>query len=189
MRGFVFILAVSVFFDVAATRPAAACTPVDNWAHVLDPAQADDHTPPSAVTVHDVIVSRDSGGDGCAASCGGPDLTIQLTASDDRSGPIGYRVAIVGGRPPRGLWINPEPVAPAYGASHLQYLFEDDDYGWSFDVELRAVDGNGNLGPATRVTIADPDAPEGGCAAARRSRSSVGLAIAAALVTRRRRRR
>lgn len=159
-------IAPTALLAVVAPRPAGACEPVDNLPHELDPQQADDRTPPAAPVVRDVIVDVDAGESACStARCGGPTLMLVVAAADDRAraDQLGYLVTVASGRAPAGLTLDAGPVRPP---GQLIYLFDPDDRGWSMELSIRAVDANGNVGPATLVAIADPDAGAG-CTAGR----------------------
>jgi len=140
-------------------RPSGACSPVedDYGPHDRDPAFVTDTVAPSAVdATYDVY--RSSGGGGCANSCGSGFSTIQLSvhATDDRTSSerMGYRFTIVGGQPPPRILFPTGDRISSYG--QFNWRFDPDyDGAFSFDVEIRAVDLNGNLGPATIVTLAD----------------------------------
>jgi len=139
-------------------RPSGACSPAedDDGPHERDPAFVTDTVAPSAVDAT-FDVYRSSGGGGCD-SCGGGFNTIQLslTASDDRTpeGRMGYRFTIVGGQPPPSILFPTGDRIASYG--QVNWRFDSAYHGsFSFDVEIRAVDLNGNVGPATIVRLTD----------------------------------
>jgi len=145
-------------------RPSGACdlVPEDYGPHDLDPAFASDEVAPGPVQVtYDVFhASRESAGCGVHDTCGTGESTVHLvvSATDDRTPAeqLGYRFAIVGGQPPPHIRFPTGDRRAGWGGE-LYWRF-DGDYGgaFSFDVEIRAVDLNGNVGPATVVTISDP---------------------------------
>jgi hypothetical protein len=124
--------------------PAAACSFVGNRRHVLDPAHAADATPPGPTTVLDVTVGRYDT-DGCVSdTCGAYGvLTLSLAATDDATpgGDLAYQLVAVRGSAPPGLLLD-QPI----GGDPLYLYFDFDDV-LDLDLEIRAVDLNGNLGP------------------------------------------
>jgi len=141
-------------------RPSGACSPVedDYGPHVLDPTASTDSVAPTETNAYFQTYRSDGGSVGCANSCGGGFNTIQLSvdAGDDRTPPnrMGYRFAIVGGQPPPSLLF---PVGDRISSNgDFNWRFDSSFHGsFSFDVEIRAVDLNGNVGAATTVTIKD----------------------------------
>lgn len=142
-------------------RPSGACSPVpdDNGPHELDVTFSADAVAPGAVDATSSVSRSSGGGGGCAGtdSCGGgfSMVRVALTAVDDRTPEerMGYRFAIVGGQPPPGL-LFPSGDRTAYG--EVNWRFDSSYRGsFSFDVSIRAVDLNGNVGPATTLTVAD----------------------------------
>jgi hypothetical protein len=115
---------------------------------VLDPAYATDAVAPGPVTAT-AEVSRSDEPDGCTIdTCGsGATIALAVSATDDRAPTerLGYRVAIVGGDVPEGFWVD----AAAIQANGWLYYSFNDDRAFSFQVEVRAVDLNGNAGPPT----------------------------------------
>ncbi len=140
-------------------RPSGACSPVedDYGPHERDPAFVTDTVAPSqADATYDIYRSSRSSA-GCD-SCGGGFNTIQLSinANDDRTPEerMGYRFSIVGGQPPPNLLFPTSDRIAGYG--QVNWRFDSSFHGsFSFDVEIRAVDLNGNLGPASVITITD----------------------------------
>jgi hypothetical protein len=143
-------------------RPAGACGayPADRGPHALDAAFANDTTPP---TTPAVIAEAWEGGSssGCGDSkCGHPSLVhVTVAATDDRAPPnrIGYKLAITRGEPPQGF----TPPSGALlaemfvdGTGELGLRYDDDaPSGWSFDLQVTAVDLNGNKSAPVTVTI------------------------------------
>lgn len=188
-----FVLALSVLFLIdLVPRPAGACSLAGNGIHQVDPAHAADTTPPGAVTATGLAIERyqDSSAP-CVAGCGDRGyITFEPSASDDATPAelVGYQLRVVRGTPPRGLQDVEDYAITTYGGPAYFY-FDYDAPGFDFDLEVRAVDLNGNLGPPLILQIAD--APESeGCAAGsgRHPLATWGFAIAAlAFVLRRRR--
>jgi hypothetical protein len=132
--------------------PAGACSPVTYMIHTLDAAFATDTTAPSglvaSVDIYDANYDPDSGGctEHVESSCG--DLSavvVTATAQDDRapSDRIGFRVRVVGGTAP--IYLPAEPVRSEIGNGEMRFL-TGGEHGFSFDLEIAAVDLNGNLG-------------------------------------------
>lgn len=156
------VLAVA-FLVVAPSipRPSGACSP--SWEgsepHELDPAYATDAAAPGTVGATFDIYRGENNSAGCNDSCGGGgfnEITLSLDATDDRTpgDRMGYRFTIVGGQPPPSLDF---PSGDRLvGRNDLTWSYDSSyDGKFSFDVEIRAVDLNGNVGPATIVTITD----------------------------------
>jgi len=168
-----------------------ACSLVGNSEQMLDPAQANDTTPPSAVTVS-AMLNRSPDRSGCneASSCGDlASIGIEVLASDNATPKerLGYELRLVGGEPPRGFQLPTAAVTP--NAIDTLYFYYDyaDHSGFSMDIEIRARDLNGNLGPPMVLTIEEE--PEGGCEAEPAPALGIGMLVAFATVLRRRRRR
>jgi len=196
MPRFRFLLAAAGVALVVAPRPADACSLIANGDWQPDTAQASDTTPPAAPTVEitDVHRSEDRSGCGGTSSCGDlATIHLAVSATDDRAtaAQLGYELRVVGGTPPAGF--DPEAagrVTPAFG-DELVFYFDFAAPSFEVDVEVRAVDANGNLGPPTVVTISDV-VDRGGCTTHRANSGMIGFgltALAAAVALRRRRAR
>lgn len=144
-------------------RPTGACSALPDNAgeHVVDTAFATDLVPPSAVTVA-IAVEREpgSGNGGCGgAACSDRSNIVFLSvdATDDRapSARLGYQLTVVAGQVPSGMIIPTTAVGAIDG--DLRLWFPNDTKAIAFDLEIRAVDLNGNVGPATVVAISDAD--------------------------------
>lgn len=138
-------------------RPSNACSiaPPDYGPLELDPTFETDTVPPSAVDVTYNVYRRDGGG--ACGSCGDfSSINVALTATDDRatSERLGFRFRLVGGGTPPGMTLPDDDRVSDYGSIYWRF---DSAYRGriSFDVEVRAVDLNGNVGPATVITIED----------------------------------
>jgi hypothetical protein len=151
---------LSTSANLVAPRPLGACSLASNDDHHLDPAFSTDKTAPGAVeaNVFDLVHHEDDGdGGGCGthvASCGSfGSLTIDVSATDDTAPAekIGYRLRMIGGDAPRGLNLPMQDVRP-FG-SQLQLYFDVDDYDFEFQLEISAVDLNGNVGAPTVLRI------------------------------------
>jgi hypothetical protein len=176
---------------VGATRPAHACSPPHTPPHELDATHAGDIVAPSEVTARAAILRTDDGGCGDKPDpCGDlAVIAITLEASDDATSfaDLGYELRLVGGELPLGLTLPTGPVrsGSTLGGS-LGLTFDGDDHaGFSFDLEIRARDLNGNLGPPTVLTIGEPG--EDGCATSHGSFAGfAGVLLALAFSVRRR---
>jgi uncharacterized protein (TIGR03382 family) len=176
-------------------RIAAACSPAPSYdPHVVDPSFATDTTPPGTVAAAAEVWwddGDDDSGGFCMPPCGGPGnhIALTLSSSDDRTpaDAIGYQIHVVGGSLPEGTDFPLDPVVPPYGDQIL--LRFSGESAFSVEIEIRAVDLNGNLGPAMRLAISGARRDEGGCAASGSSPplsfGLVGLALVAALRRRR----
>jgi hypothetical protein len=148
---------------------------------MLDAAQADDHVAPAAAaTSFDIVRFDNDGGCGGGAenSCSDTAIVaIAVTASDDRTpaDKIGYQLTLVSGELPAGMTLPQGAVVPFDGK--LNFVFRAEDRGgFTADLEVRARDLNGNLGPPTIVTISE--AGDGGCRTS--GASGLGLWVLAA---------
>jgi hypothetical protein len=138
-----YVIAALLAFAPSIPRPVGACTPypTDGGLHTLDLAHGTDRTPPSAPTASYSVYEgspADGGGCGGKPECGGAPATIyiDLSAIDDRTPAteMGYKLAIADGA-----------IGLRFDSTML--------HGWSFDLEIIAVDLNGNEGPPVIVTI------------------------------------
>jgi hypothetical protein len=150
------LAALAILLAPSIPRPVGACSLAapNGGPHELDPAESSDTVAPGAV---DVQVSLYDGQRerGCSQStCGDlpPAVHLVITSSDNRTPPelLGYRLRVVRGQPPVGSQIPSEAVRTT---GNLIYFNHSEDDSFDFDLEVRAVDLNGNLGPATVVTI------------------------------------
>jgi hypothetical protein len=109
--------------------------------------------------------NADSGGCGMAGCGDRASIHLELSATDDRAQPdlIGYEIRVIGGQPPVGL--DPMRDGRVQG-SQLYFFFDYGAPGFTVDLEIRAVDLNGNLGPPVVVTVTDAE-DGGGCMATR----------------------
>src|SRR3990172_5429235 len=160
------VLAASVLALLAFEGRAPACS-ITGWARYqfVPQEQAVDVTPPGAVTVAELVITRGQM-DGCelnsCADIGRIDLT--LTASDDRTPAedVGYKLRFASGeRPDADLRL---PEAPVHSPMTLYWGDGASDIQESFDffLEIAAVDRAGNTGPWTLIEIADGGSG-GGC--------------------------
>ena len=171
------VLAASVLALLAFEGRAPACS-ITGWArYQFDPQeQAVDVTPPGAVSVAELVVTRGQMG-GCelnsCADIGLIDLT--LTASDDRTPAedLGYKLRFASGeRPDANLFIPAETVH-----SPMILYWEDGasiQESFDFFLEIAAVDRAGNTGPWTLVEIADGGS---GCGCRIRGGGTAGLGV------------
>lgn len=180
---------------IASPRPASACSLAGNGTWIAAEDQTADTTPPSAPTaeVTGVFRSEDDsqGCVGATSSCGSiASIHLAVSATDDTAtaDQIGYEITLVGGEPPAGFDPSREGRVVPFG-DELNFYFDFDAPSFSMDLEIRAVDGNGNLGPPVVLTVEDEIDQSGGCAAGANG-NLVGfgmLAFATAFALRRRR--
>ena len=172
---------------VAARAEATSCRAPLLEQHELDRSQLADTVMPTAPMVSMRIESDDGGGcigadDPCAAALGRR-LVLMVAASDDRTPPdkLGFRIEGASGPLPFDVPGDVRPVDEMISISLAE------DVPLDLELAVRAVDLNGNVGPATYVH-AEP-ADSGGCATSRPgSFAWIAAAIALALTSRRARR-
>lgn len=113
--------------------------------HATDPAHADDTTPPSAPTV-DVDITRYD--QGCGSH--GLDLELTIQATDDRApvDRIGFLITVASGDV--ALEVEDGAIVP-YGP--VVFYFAEDELPFDGELEVRAVDLNGNIGEPTIVEV------------------------------------
>ncbi len=185
------LLVASLLFLVDA-RTAEACCAVAGGGcgfggydlHVIDPAQADDTTPPSAPVVEVEVIRYDQG---CAADTA--ELLITMEATDDRAAAdrIGFLITVASGE--LTLETQEEAIVP-YGP--VSFYFRDDELPFEGELEIRAVDSNGNIGPPTIVEVSSSDASSRKRFASLRGTGPMftyGLIGVALVIARRRRRK
>ena len=153
------VLAASVLALLAFEGRAPACYIICCARYQIDPQeQAVDVTPPGAVSVAELVITRGEMG-GCESGGTCDDMgriRLTLTASDDRTVQgFGYKLRFSSGeRPDANLFIPEETVHSPMtlywddGASDFQESFD-------FFLEVAAVDRAGNTGPWTLIEIAD----------------------------------
>lgn len=160
------LLALATLLAPSMPRPVGACGryPADRGAHALDAVFSTDVTPPTKpkVSAEAWEQGESSGCGGTNSKCGTPALVyLNIVTTDDRATPdrIGYKLAIKGGSPPAGL-VLPDGALRAEvdldGIGELGLRYDNGASGWSFDLEITAVDLNGNESEPVTVTI---DAP------------------------------
>ena len=192
MRALPFLV-LAVLVD--APRPAAACSLLGNGEHQRDAAYASDTVAPSAVTAA-AAVHRSADDSGCGGVSGGTcgdlaSISITVAATDDAApvDKLGYQLRVVSGELPAGLTIPTTPVI-SYAGDELYFYFNyGDRSGFVVDLEIRAVDLNGNLGPPSVITIGEPG--DSGCQAGGRpgGAATLGGVLLALLAVFARRRR
>ena len=153
------VLAASVLALLAFEGRAPACYIICCARYQIDPQeQAVDVTPPGAVSVAELVITRGEMG-GCELnSCDGIGLIdLTLTASDDRTPAedLGYKLRFASGERPDGNLSIPEE--PVHGTMTLPWDDGASEFQESFDffLEIAAVDRAGNTGPWTLIEIAD----------------------------------
>lgn len=146
---------------LVSPRPATACSLVGNDDHRLEATYSSDTTQPSQVMASSEIfrhAEEDSGCSNGVSSCGDiASIQITVTATDDAAPAdrLGYQVRVAGGDPPAGLRLPAQAVDPYQDELYFYFDYRDDS-GFRFDLELRAVDLNGNVGPPSVVEITEP---------------------------------
>ena len=186
-------LCAIVFPILAAPQEANACVPVDAEItdHAIDPAYAGDTTPPPAPQVDVQIARRDTGGGCTSTDCDGQsaNIYIDITAGDDMTpaARMGYILTISGGDTPTGLYsraVDGMPYFQPHGSFGYGFDYNASDF--AFDVEVRAIDLNGNISAPTIVHIADK--ASSGCSMSGSSSQWLLLPVLGFVLRRRRRR-
>jgi hypothetical protein len=136
-------------------RPIGACSlePRDGGIWQAEPIEGDTQAPTQLTATYGVDWPEDGSSVACGGggSCGvGPAYFVfHLSAVDDNvaSEALGYRFVVVGGEPPRGFDatqpLMPDPYAYGDGAE-IGISFSRDDNHFSFDLQITAIDRNGN---------------------------------------------
>ena len=148
------LLVASLLAVLVNARPAEACCAVASSSscgyggyalHVTDPTQADDTTPPSAPIVDVAITRYDQG---CGSN--GLDLELAMQATDDRAPAesIGFLITVASGD--FSIELEPGAIVP-YGP--VSYYFTEEELPFEGELEVRAIDLNGNIGPPTIVEV------------------------------------
>jgi len=151
------LLSLTLCAAAAGVEPqvAEACSFAPNATHALDPMFSSDVTPPGAPDVT-AIVRRWEYPSTCFDIAL---IDVAVSAIDDAAPPerLGYRFRVAGGDPPDGLGIPDAAIAPPrINSGRVLLFFSYMDPAFAFELEVRAVDLNGNEGPPTVVAIADP---------------------------------
>ncbi len=180
-------LQLGVLAALALVRPvpADACAPHRFEPHTLDRSHLADAVKPGPVAISMWIESSPSAG------CVGPArdtctparrLVVHVNASDDQTPPdkLGYRVTITAGTAP---FAAPGDVRP--DRDDLLVFDLGDSEALDFELAIRAIDLNGNIGPATYTYVAQSAGGEG-CASGN-AMSFGAIAFVAAFMLRRRR--
>ncbi len=137
-------------------RPIGACSlePRDGGIWREEPVEADTQAPTQLTATYGVDWPEDGSSVACGGGggCGpGPAYFVfHLSAVDDNvtAEGLGYRFVVVGGQPPRGLEtasqaLMPDPFAQGEGAE-IGISFSRDAGHFSFDMQITAIDRNGN---------------------------------------------
>ncbi|MFN0253661.1 MAG: hypothetical protein ACKV2T_42730 [Kofleriaceae bacterium] len=185
------VVAVIALVALVAPPEAEACFEPAFEQHQLERSQLSDTVKPGPVSISMWIEEPDSGGCTMPAreKCGpvGRRLVVLVSASDDQTPPdkLGYRVLVTAGRSP---FAEPGDVRPFDGSQLHFELGDSEDF--DFELAIRAIDLNGNIGPATYTRVAQAQGNEG-CTShhGRGALSSGVIGIVLALLVRRRRRR
>lgn len=144
-------------------RPLGACSlaPRDGGGWYEEPLIGDTGAPTQLAATYTIDWPSGDGdsGIGCMATCGpGPAyVVLQLSAVDDLTpaNRIGYKFALVGGQPPKQLQYDQTLLVDEYSASgtELGLMFDRASGPFSFDLEITAVDQNGNESEPIVITI------------------------------------
>ncbi len=146
------ILLVALTPSIPREIGACSLAPRDGGGWYEEPLYGDS-TPPTQPSVSYSILwtaQAHGGSVGCTASCGpGPAyVLLELGAADDKTPAerIGYKFAIASGRPPKNLQYDQILTVDPYSRSgtELGLAFDTDSGPFSFDLEITAVDQNGN---------------------------------------------
>ncbi|HTL35732.1 MAG TPA: MYXO-CTERM sorting domain-containing protein [Kofleriaceae bacterium] len=185
------VLAALAF--LALPHPADACVPIDEeiTPHEVDPTQANDTTPPPAPEATFSISKRERGG-GCLSKtdCDGKyaNIYVDVAGTDDATPPerLGYILTIAGGDLPHGIYQRFDDGMPVFQPrGEFTYGFDYEEEDFSFDLEVRTIDLNGNISPPTLLHI---DMHEGGGCSTTKQRSEWLLLPVLGFLLRRRRR-
>lgn len=133
---------------------AEACKPATLAAFEPTPLP-DDRVPPSAPEVTWSLREPTAWlfGAGCNTWCSADGrIELAVSASDDRSDQLGYEVTFVDDAPFPFAYRPREPVVAKEGRLWLIYR----EGGDTLELDVRAIDRNGNRSPPTRVTIDVP---------------------------------
>jgi hypothetical protein len=188
---FVFLAASALL--ALAVRPSDACVPIDEeiTPHEVDPAQANDTTPPPTPTAT-FSISRGESDSGCLSKsdCDGTyaDIYVDVVGSDDVTPTerLGYILTIAGGDVPYHLYSRAGDGTPVFQPrGEFRYGFDYNDTEFAFDLEVRTIDLNGNISPPTVLHIALDEG--GGCSIS--AQRSDWLVLPVLLFALRRRRR
>ncbi len=169
---------------VASMPTAGACIPPTNFEHQLDPAHGNDTVAPGAPTVTLGEIRRPTSE---SNDCSGSYVELIVHATDDRAPAdrLGYDVTILDATTPL---VDDMRVLGGEGQSlYLQFTGRHPALVFPLNVEVRAVDLNGNTSTATAFS-AEIELPpdDGGCSAT--GTSPGWLALAALALLRRRER-
>ena len=181
------LLASAIAAALLAPRIADACSLPYNEPFPVD-ATIQDTTPPGAVTVGVPEFHRYPENGTCGAR---GTLRLVLQAADEPSRQVGFQLRVVSGAAPAGLFPDAPVRAGFFDGDGLFFFYPYDAPRLQLEVEVRAVDAAGNLGPPTNVSLLEPEdvADTGGCATGGGAPAPLGvalLALTALGVTRRR---
>jgi hypothetical protein len=169
------LVVLSLPWVALAARPADACSLLGNGTWARDPAYADDRVAPTAPAVDATFHAGDRD-DMCGFEAY---LEVRVSgATDDRtaSDQLGYRVTTSSAQLAPALGDGPVTIAEAGAGALVFHVFEHVEAD-TIELEVRAVDLNGNHSEPTRVTRPYVDTGDGGCATGGAASPLLALAL------------
>jgi hypothetical protein len=155
---------IALSYLAIAPRDSSACLPMPLFPWEPDENEVGvDTTPPQAIVVRGVNISRSHLNEGCEGGCGDElgSIWIEMELADDRTPPdrMGVRLLVVEGVAPVAI--------PDYPVLADIYVSWNDGDGANQDeidfvLEVTPLDLAGNEGPSTRIRVHHPGF--GGCA-------------------------
>jgi hypothetical protein len=158
MRPLITAVLIVLAPSIPTLTGACSLVPENGGVHALDAQYATDAIAPT-ITSADTYVVRPGEPAGCAcesAGCGDSRWFVRLymAAADDRAGEyeLGYKFRVIGGQAPASLVLPTETVRSSTGEV-LLLLSKQERGAIAFDLEIRAVDLNGNESAPTVVSV------------------------------------
>ncbi len=149
------VFAVAGLALVIAPRTASPCSFPAAGEFAVDAAFGSDVTPPGAVTASATVARYPDPHSSCFDIA---QVVLEVAATDDAAPAdrIGFQLQLAGGNPPLGLQLPAMPVTlETTGTSLLLFFDYRDQDGFAFDLEIGAIDLNGNVGPKTVLAISE----------------------------------